>query len=150
MWKLYLTLGGLNGKTTRLAYELVAANYADASDARAAIMTVLNDITDSVIQKSELVEVEVITDSTGGDIFEVAAIVARLTTAGKTAVLNVPAPNIGIFQSAVGHERDQVDTNDGALLDYVTQLAAVVKVSDGETLAGTVKSGRRVTRKLSA
>lgn len=88
----------------------------------------------------------------GSEVENLASIVLNLDTAGKFAVMQIPAPNIGLFQGPSGPEKNQIDTADAALTALVANFQATggdFTISDGELVddADPIKSGKRIHRR---
>lgn len=87
-----------------------------------------------------------------GEIENLASIVGNLSTLGKTTVLQIPSPDIGIFNGSTGKARNQVDIADTALIAYIDMFKLTggdFSLSDGEFLDDTtpMDAGKRVFRK---
>lgn len=89
------------------------------------------------------------------DFTQAASVVVNLSTAGKTATIEIPAPDIGIFTGATPPNSNQIDKADTALLAF-TELYSVTDgtftISDGEQVTDTsaeqVKGGKRISKKV--
>ncbi len=126
---------------------------------RATLIAALNAIDDGLLFVVSLVidqrEDTLLLPAVECKITDIASIVVNLSGGGgKTAVLQVPCPEIGIFQGTTGLDKNTVDIADAALNTYVDQFQATggsFTISDGETVDDTtpMKSGKRVSRKSS-
>jgi hypothetical protein len=89
----------------------------------------------------------------GSEIENLASLSLRLETDGKFANLQIPAPNIGIFQGTFGSDKNKVDKADVALLDFVNLFASGngFTISDGEFINASepIFSGKRIHRRSS-
>lgn len=89
------------------------------------------------------------------EITDIASVVANLSGGeGKSAVLQIPCPDIDNFQGPTGAAKNTVDILDTDLLAYIAKFQATggdFTVSDGETIDDTtpLKSGKRISRKSS-
>lgn len=68
---------------------------------------------------------------------------------GKSASVNIPAPNIGIFVGSTGKNRNIVDTTDAAVQAFLSNFGntGVATLSDGEIINPTTASGKRIHKK---
>jgi len=163
-WK----LRGANGKTVFKSIDLgvitdtpAAAEYGEAVNRMGLLRTALEAVTDAVVAEERIASLAVLSAATPaeGDLFENALVnVWTLNTEDANAIehisqIYIPAPTIGLFQTATGPGRDVVDTADADLTSWVAALAANAEVSDGETIqtgTGTngMSDGRRVVKKV--
>jgi hypothetical protein len=147
----YIGVRGANGQVSVMAFDmdvtgvLLADKFANAVGGLNNIAVALDEVTDGEIAYQRIAYVAGGSSNNGaGDVFEKAAVSVDLG-GGKAATIFVPAPAIGIFNSATGPGRDQVDVDDADLMNYVETLGNNVFVSDGEKIADfTPLSGRRV------
>lgn len=133
-----------------------------ASDLFSALVT----IRDNLVTKYNLVTAALIykafitvaqtedTATVGGAGTEIAvnaSIVGNLATAGKTATIAIPAPEVGIFTGSSGPALNIVDIADTDLVSFVDEYKAAgdFVISDGENLDATtpLDSGKRLTRR---
>lgn len=152
-WELAVTLvdSGLN--IANKVYELVAADAAEAATSAAAILAALDPVTDAAIKGYRIAEVFAETGTftlpTDAEIEMQALLLMRLDgNPFKKVTHTIPAPNIGIFVSSTGANRNIVDTLDAALLTYraIWQSPGnVATISDGETV-DVLESGHRIHR----
>lgn len=88
-------------------------------------------------------------------ITDIASVVANLSGGeGKKATLQIPTPEIGVFQGSTGADKNTVDILDTDLLAYIAKFQATggdFTISDGETIDDTtpLTSGKRISRKSS-
>ena len=160
-------LKGANGKVARVRCELgkssdfggitEEANFGMAQTALDQIVGALDDVTDAKIVKKELSFIDGAALSQDppaeGDIFEKAAVTTFLEVVVNEPqddhTFFIPAPKIGVFLGATGELRDEIDATDGALQQYVQQVAQHAydsdheKIDDGRPNMG-IKNGRRV------
>jgi len=133
------------GDITTKTYELIAADAAAASTARATVLAALGNMTQSVVGNYRLAEVfsedALVLPGANIDNNVKASITALLSGAGsKKAVLRVPSPPIDIFTAASGGGANIVDGADAAVDAYLGLFRAtggVALISDGETLKDT-------------
>lgn len=130
--------------------------WADLVTIRDGLLTALNAITDALVWKASIMIGQAEDTSTGGaansEVENIASVVVNLATIGKTAVLAVPAPVIGLFEGASGKPKNIVDIADAALLTYVDEFQTTggnFVLSDGEFVDDTtpVDSGKRIHRR---
>lgn len=88
----------------------------------------------------------------GSEVERKAVISAKKTGTQERAIVNIPAPNVGIFLTNQGEDRNTIDGTDAALQAYLEnwETTGYLLLSDGETLddvtvAGNVK-GKQVHR----
>lgn len=83
----------------------------------------------------------------------VGSVVANLETAGKKTTLQVPGPDVGIFEGGTGKAFNTIDVTDAGLntfLDFYQATGGDFLISDGEKLddaANPADSGKRITLK---
>lgn len=156
-WELSVTLVDSSGVNTSVKqYDLVAADGTEAATAAATIMTALDGVTDAAIKGytigERFAETGVFTLPTDAEIENQALLIGRLDgNPFKKVSMTIPAPNIGIFVSSTGANRNVVDLADAAVVAYRTLFQApgnVATLSDGETL-DVLESGRRIHRQSS-
>lgn len=88
----------------------------------------------------------------GSEVERKAVISAKKAGTQERAIVNIPAPNVGIFLTTTGEDRNTVDGSDAALQAYLSNYedTELLLLSDGEDLddvsvAGNVK-GKQVHR----
>lgn len=158
-WVLAVTFVDSGANETTRRYELAVTD--DAGDltpviaAVAAVMTVLVADSDAHISKQTLSKTSVedsFTLPTGSvNVEENAQISAKIFgTPNKSAVLEMPAPKIGMFVDTVGPNRNVVDFTAAGLADDFVQLytdGGELFASDGESVVTTGIKGKRVHHK---
>jgi len=145
-------LQDINTGTPGGDFEAAIANSAIVTNALDAIC--LGEITHTWLNYTIDVSGSIPAAGDSTDVFQVAQIVTALNTAlelKKTALVNIPCPDIAIFEGVVGTPRDLVDRNNANLQTFINALAANVTVSDGEIIQvatgiNGMYSGRRVPR----
>lgn len=160
-----IVLMGSNSQTATRRFPLGLASVtfgeAEAANALNQIRSALSAITNANIRKTYLERVYEVSDElpADADVFEVALVNCHLnspTQLAKYVTLSIPAPSLGIFQGTTGSERDQVDSADADLVDYVQQVSQHSYISDGEQIntssgyngISQVSPGRRSTTKV--
>jgi hypothetical protein len=160
-----IVLVGSNGQTATRRYPLglagVGFGETEAAGALDQIRGALVDITDANIRSTSLERVYEVSDElpANADVFEVALVNCHLnapTQMAKYVTVSVPAPSLAIFQGTTGVERDQVDSADAELVDFVQQLSQHSYISDGEQIntssgyngISQASPGRRSTTKV--
>lgn len=159
-----LTVRGTGKGDSTLEFPVPTSVWNPATGLLAALVTIRDDlvtkfnaISDGLIYRASIVvgQEEDTLEYQAGDvnIAEKADVVVNLATAGKKAVLRIPAPAVGIFLGTSGKNYNTVDPNDVALLAY-TELFSTTdgsfQISDGEYIQDAtpqVDSGRRNTRR---
>jgi len=158
-WVLTVTFVDSGANETTRRYELTATD--DAGDlapviaAVAEVMTVLVADSDAHISKQTLSKTSVedsFTLPTGSvNVEENAQISAKIFgTPNKSAVIEMPAPKIGMFVDTVGPNRNIVDLTAAGPADDFLQLYAdggPLFVSDGESITDVGAKGKRVHHK---
>lgn len=163
-WNLSVNLLGTDNRTVTRQYELRKTVYADLGADITAILEKLADVTNAAITGYTLsqrwFDETITTPGLGvGDspalLTDVAQITVRLVD-GTAATITVPAPEIGIFQSAGGAGRNIVQIDDTKVTDYVglfQETGGLCNLSDGEQVkdgAGAIISGKRSTNRLTS
>jgi len=150
---LSVTLMDYGENETHKRWKMTAATAATAVTDAATVIAALEAVSDAEVTgyviEQAYVEDAFALPSTVNPVSVVASITALIDGAGsKKANVSIPAPNIGIFQSATGDGADVVDGSDASLLAYLAlfQDTGELLVSDGETLGDFLK-GIRVTQK---
>ncbi len=133
-----------------------SALWADLVTIRDGLITALNAITDGLIWKASIMigQSEDTSDkgAAGSEVENLASLVCVLATLGKTAVVQIPAPVIGVFMGTDGKPKNVVDPNDADLLTFIAEFQTTggnFVLSDGEFINDTdpIDSGKRIHRK---
>ena len=144
-WTYTVVLSDQGGNPSKLIYSLVATNYTDAAVAAATIIAALTAVTDLAIKSTSLSEnydEDTLVYGTA-EAENVALIVAKLTTAGKTVNIRIPGPKDALFVAASGPEYNVVDPSNTALQDYLAiwEALGLATISDGETIRDSATAG---------
>lgn len=161
----YATLRGADNRQVTLRYNMGEFTGADAgTEYEAAVAALgqitgaLENVTDAVLVQSGVIQANAILGGNGaGDLFEKALVNVWAVNESDPldvearAQIYIPAPVIGLFQTAAGPGRNIVDVTDADLQQYVQQLAQHALISDGETIqtgSGTagIDSGKRISK----
>lgn len=152
-WRVFVTLRDNGGNDTTKTYEMNAADATEAAATVADLITALNAVTDAVIVSYGFYELFVENafayPGEGVQIENLAQLNFSLEDRPNvTAVLTIPAPNIGIFVASSGAGANIVDTSDAALIAYrdLFRTGGGLLLSDGE-VAESLISGKRIHRK---
>lgn len=160
--KVVLTLRDEASNSVTKTYVVPTSVWNPASDAfgalatiRDGLVTALNAITDALIWKATIsIGQEEDTDTlgaAGSEVENLASIVCNINGLSKTTVIQVPAPEIGIFTATTGKNKNVVDLTDVALNTFIDEfeVGGNFTVSDGEVLNATtpMDSGKRIHRK---
>lgn len=141
------------------SWEPVAGLWADLVAIRAALIADINNVTHAAIKSihTTIVQIEdTVPPSSvadvGSEVENLASLSLNLTTAGKFAVVQIPAAEIGIFLGPNGPDKNVVDKNDANLLAFLDNFATGTgdfTLSDGEKIdaATPIKSGKRIHRR---
>ncbi len=133
-----------------------SALWADLVTIRDNLATLLNAVTGGLIWKLSCIILQSEQTATKGavntEVENIASVVVNLASIGKTAVLQIPAPVIGLFQGTDGRLKNQVDLLDADLLAYAGLFQTTggdFVLSDGEYVDDTdpLDSGKRIHRK---
>lgn len=160
-----IVLMGSNGQTATRRFPLglagVGFGETEAADALNQIRGSLVDVTDANIRSTSLERVYEVSDElpAAADVYEVALVNCHLnapTQMAKYVTLSIPAPSLSIFQGTTGTERDQVDSADADLVDFVQQVSQHSYISDNEQIntssgyngISQANPGRRATTKV--
>lgn len=158
-WTLSVTFVDSGANETTRRYELAvtddAGDLAPVIAAVQAVMTVLVADSDAHISKQVLSKASVedaFTLPTGSvNVEENAQISAKIFgSPNKSAVLEMPAPKIGMFVDTIGPNRNIVDFTAAGPADDFVQLyvdGGPLLVSDGESIVTTGIKGKRVHHK---
>lgn len=134
-----------------------ATTLGDIATVRTDLLAALDAVTDGqVVTVHTTIALVEDTSFYGGpdsEIENLASLSLRLETDGKFANLQIPAPNIGIFQGTFGADKNKIDKTDAALLAYVNLFASGngFTISDGEFVNASepIVSGKRIHRRSS-
>jgi hypothetical protein len=144
--------GNSTTRTYRQRQTDTAGDISDLITAQNTVLTALDAITDCVIKSVRLARV------TFNDAFALPAvdsaevemhalITAKIfTNPLKSATIDVPGPNIGIFQGTTGKPFNQVDPADTALVTFLNEFTGATPdflVSDGEAITQVDLAGKR-------
>lgn len=160
-----IVLIGSNGQTATRIFALGEAGVlfgeAEAANALNQIRSGLVAVTDANIKSTSLERVFEVSDTlpASADVFEVGLVNCHLnapTQLAKYVTVSIPAPSQGIFQGTTGVERDQIDSADADLVNYIQQISQHSYVSDGEAIntssgyngISQASPGRRSTTKV--
>lgn len=130
-----------------------SALWADLKTIRDDLVTAYDAITDALIYRC-IVSIRQTDDTDvfgAGELECLASIVCNLATNGKMTVIQIPAPNVGIFLGANGAQFNIVDIADAALVTFIDEYqttGANFTLADGEYLADTtpMDAGKRTHR----
>lgn len=123
---------------------------------RNTLVTQINLVTDALVWKATVhigqSETTAVIGDAGSEIENIASVVCNLATLGKTGVIQIPAPNIGIFVASSGKNKnvvDDADANLGTYVDMFQTTGGSFQISDGEFLDDTtpIVAGKRIHRK---
>lgn len=161
----YAKLRGADNREVTLRFNMgefagadAGAEYEAAVSALGQITGALENVTEAVLVQSGVIQATPVLGGNGaGDLFEKALVnvwavnIQDALDVEARAQIYIPAPVIGVFQTATGPGRNIVDVTDAALQQYVQQLSEHALISDGETinlLSGTagIDSGKRISR----
>lgn len=161
--KLIITLRDEAQNQTTKQYIVPTSIWDPATDLWAALVVIrdaliaaLNAITDGLIWKASIMigqaEDTAVSGAANSEVENIASVVVNLATIGKTAVLQIPAPVIGLFQGSSGKPKNQVDIADADLNTYVDEFQTTggsFVLSDGEFVDDTtpIDSGKRIHRR---
>jgi len=156
-----LVIRDLGGNSATKEFAIPTAVWDPAADLfsalvtiRDALVTAYNAVIDGLIFRAIISVGQTETAATVGvgNIEDLASIVANLSTLGKNAVIQIPTPNVGIFNGASGKPYNVVDIADAALITFVDMYKTTggdFVISDGETIDDTtpLDSGKRIFRR---
>lgn len=147
-WLATITLIDSGANTSTLSYELTSADYTEATTDVGVILTALNTITDAVIKgykvAERFVENALSLPAAGVHVENRASVVCQIAgDPTKTVTVFIPAPVIGIFQSASGSSSNVIDVDDTDLRSYIAiwHSTAEATISDGESVALSPNGG---------
>lgn len=131
--------------------------WADLTAIRDALLVDLNAATTALLTAvyttiKQVEDTSPALGAAGSEIENIASLSLNLTTLGKFANLQIPAPDIGLFQGPSGPEKNQVDAADLAVTSLVANFQDGVgdfTISDGEKVDATdpIVSGKRIHRR---
>lgn len=148
------------GNKAALKYDLDMANWAALNTAVGdgtidGIIADLDAVTQGTVVGYTLgegfVEDTLSYGSAGSEVENIALISAQIDGAiDKYASLRIPAPVDGIFLGTTGENRNRVDVQDTALVDYLTNFGTTgkIKVSDGEKIADPTAAGNVTGKRI--
>lgn len=159
-YELHVTLmdSGLN--TSKLSYQLVAADAATAATDAATILTALQAITQAEVKgysiAERFIEDNLVVPTQNIHVENIAAVVAQLSSSPlKNVTVKIPAPSPTIFISTSGAGSNTIDTLDTDLQAYIDiwrVTGGVATISDGENIEdglSAVLRGKRIHRQSS-
>lgn len=136
-------------------WDPATALWADLVTIRDGLITALSAIMDGLVYRANVIigeqEDTAVQATNDCKVEDIASVVVNLATLGKTAVLQVPTPVIGVFQGATGKDRNRVDIADVDLNSYVDEFQTTggsFVLSDGEYVDDTtpIDDGKRISR----
>lgn len=135
------------------SYDLTSADNAEALTDAAAIVALLDTLTNATVQSyrvSEKFVEDAFAYPVGGvNVEELALITARVDgSPDKTFNFSIPAPVDGMFVAVTGASRNIVDTADLDLIAYASiyNPGSRATISDGESIELPLLSGKRIHR----
>jgi hypothetical protein len=143
------------GNLSVLTFELQGATIANAGTNLGTIVSNLAAVTDGWIRSYQLhdkwvTDVLFTASEPHGEVSTKALITVQLTTPGKTASVEIPAPKDAIFSAGSGSGFNLVDPTNADVSTFLNQYnsGSQAKISDGEfTITGPFLKGRRIHRK---
>lgn len=150
---LILNVVDSGGNTTTRTYRLDSADAATAATDAADVMTAFNAVSDASIAGYTVGErfvEDALTYPADAEIENNARITAKIVgRPNRSATIDIPAPNIGIFTGTTGPARNVVDLSDAALLTFLGLFdgSGPVTVSDGESIIVSSAVGKRIHKK---
>ena len=150
---LVVQLVDTGGNSTTRTYNLNSADAAAAATDSAAVMAALNAVTDATISgysiNTRFVE-NALAYPADAEIENNARITAKIVgRPNRSATIEIPAPNVGIFTGTEGPSFNVVDIADAALQTFLQLFdgAGEVSVSDGEQIIVSSAVGKRIHKK---
>jgi len=150
---LVVQLVDTGGNQTTRTYRLDSADAAAAATDSGTIMTALNAVTDAAISgysiNTRFVE-NALTYPADAEVENNARITAKIVgRPNRSATIEIPAPNVGIFTGTEGPAFNVVDMSDAALLTFLGLFdgSGPVLVSDGESIIVSSAVGKRIHKK---
>lgn len=141
------------GNKAARVFDLTSADMTEALADAAAIVPLLEAVTNAVIQSYRVTQrfaEDAFAYPIGGvNVEELALIVAQVDgQPNKTANFSIPAPVDSIFVQVTGPQRNVVDTADPALIAYASiwNPGSRATISDGESIELPLLSGKRIHR----
>ena len=150
---LIVNLVDSGGNGTTRTYNLTSADADAAATDAGAVMTALDAITDAVIAGYTLGErfiENALVYPTDAEVENNARITAKIVgRPNRSATIDIPAPNIGIFTGTTGPARNVVDLADTALQTFLQLFdgSGPITVSDGESIIVTSAVGKRIHKR---
>ncbi len=133
-----------------------AGTVAEIEAIRDALVVQVNLVTDALIWKATIhlgqAEDTATQGAANSEIENIASVVVNLATLGKTGVIQIPAPVIGLFVAASGKNKNVIDTADvdlNTFIDMFQTTGGDFVISDGEFVDDTtpIDAGKRIHRK---
>jgi hypothetical protein len=152
-WNLNVRLVDTGGNQTNRSYDLISADADEAATHSAAIIAALEAVTDAAVAGYTIGEVFLegaLTYPAAAEVENCAEISAKIVGfPNKSAVLTIPAPNVGIFTGTTGPAFNVVDIADAALQTYLGLFdgSGPATISDGESIIVSSAVGRRIHKK---
>lgn len=157
-WKLVLTFADSGGNTTTREFKLTATDDAgDLAPVIADVQTIVNAwvaATDAVLVSQQVTKITVNDDVTlpaaGVQVENNAQISAKIEgIPNKSAVFEVPAPKIGMFQATTGPASNIVQFANAPVpaLVNIYKAGGQAYISDGESITDQGIKGKRVHHK---
>lgn len=157
-WKLVLTFADSGGNTTTREFKLTATDDAgDLAPVIADVQTIVNAwtaATDAVLVSQQVTKITVNDDVTlpaaGVQVENNAQISAKIEgIPNKSAVFEVPAPKIGMFQAPTGPASNIVQFANAPVpaLVNIYKAGGQAYISDGESITDQGIKGKRVHHK---
>lgn len=139
-------------KSTRV-YDLTSADMTEALTDAAAILALLDTLTNAAIQgyrvAQKFVEDAFAYPAGGVNVEELALVTAQIDgEPGKTVNFSIPAPVDSIFIAVTGPQRNRVDTANLDLIAYASiwNPGSRAEISDGESIELPLLEGKRIHR----
>lgn len=140
------------GNKSTLRYDLVAADFATAEADVATILAALDAVTTALIYAYRIGEkyVEDALSYGVGEVENIGLVVAKLTTAGKTVNVKIPAPEDALFIGAAGPDYNEMDPNNAATIAYLAiwENPGQAQISDGEHVRDTATAGNWTGKRI--
>lgn len=141
------------GNTAAKVYDLTSADMTEALADAAAIIPLLDAVTDATIRSyrvsQKFIEDAFVPPVAGVQVENLASIVLRVSGDPTKKVTHmIPAPNQGIFSGISGKAANEVDPTDVALNDYLSIFLTGQRatLSDGENISLPLFAGKRIHR----
>lgn len=152
-YQLNVNLVDTGGNITSRTYDLTSADAAEAATHSAAVIAALLAVTDAELSSYTVGEKfleNALTYPASAEVENCAEISAKIIGfPNKSAVITIPAPNVGIFTGTTGPAFNIVDISDAALQTFLQLFdgSGPVTISDGESIVVSSAVGRRVHKK---